>query len=438
MKLLLGTLFAVIIAGAFSQTIYSNADLRSGSSPGGTSCGHSDSYDFTGNSRGSFYVGFPTAVLSAPVSSALFYYKPTRCVNTDKLQFSVRTLKDATATFNEVGGINNQCPFLETKDTFEAVFDSSCTSQGIDVTSALNAALAANNNQFVLSLFDATKNNPNAENPNFCNRFSTPGVEPHFNDNSNCGVSVQSRQSFYLVVGSSTTAAPTTAAPSTAAPTTSAPTTAAPTSNSCAGANVSGPNVASPGRSVSVCSGNGYCVGQSCKCIPGYEGVECETQSPSKTCSSANVSGPNVASPGRSANQAQACNGNGACSNGKCACDAGFIGADCEVPVSTSCSSSNVSGPNVASPGRNAAQASVCNGNGYCLGQVCVCNAGFSGYDCQSTSTTSAPSTAAPSTTTTAPTQNISGDNNARVTSDTVKVVTAAGAILASAAALAL
>ena len=348
MKVLFCVLFAAILAGAFSQTIYSNADLSSGSSPGGTSCGHSNSYDFTGNSRGSFYVGFPTAGLSGPVSSALFYYKPTLCVNTDKLSFSVRTIKNAAATFNETGGINNQCPFLDAQDTFEAVFDSTCTSQGIDITTALNAALAVGNSQFVLSLFDATKYDPNATNPNFCNRFVTPNVEPHFNDQSNCGVHVQSGQSFYLIISSSSS---TTAAPSTAAPTTSAPSTAAPTT--------SAPSTAAPTTSTAA-------------------------------------------------------------------------------PVSPSCSSANVSGPNVASPARRLRQASQCSGNGVCSGQSCVCNAGFSGLDCETaTTTTTAPSTAAP-TTTSAPTENTSGDNNARATSSATKVASVAGLMGVAAAALAL
>ncbi|KAL0481157.1 hypothetical protein AKO1_012609 [Acrasis kona] len=140
-------------------------------------------------------------------------------------------------------------------------------------------------------------------------------------------------------------------------------------------------------------------------------------------------------------------------------CDANLSGDNNASPartVSQSCSNANLSGDNNASPART--EKVVCSGNGVCQGEVCKCNAGFKGAECQtpcipSTSTaaptsqppvaltpkptTTAPTTAAPSSiapTTTAPTSqppvgltpkptlpicgsendvNLSGDNNA-------------------------
>ncbi|KAL0488512.1 hypothetical protein AKO1_015717 [Acrasis kona] len=93
--------------------------------------------------------------------------------------------------------------------------------------------------------------------------------------------------------------------------------------------------------------------------------------------------------------------------------------------TSSSClPDANLSGDNNASPARAARTAPVCSGKGGCVNQVCVCNPGFEGenceYDCTTTTgaptttsppvkltprpTTSAPTTAAPTTTTVAPT----------------------------------
>jgi hypothetical protein len=343
-----------------------------------------------------------------------------RCVNTNYINFYVRTLP-ANFTFNEVNGIDNQCYFVTYEQNYPFTIDNNCNMAGVDVTSALNAALAAGNSELDLALFDQTITT--GSNPNFCNPFLNPNVTK-YNNFSNCGAEVQSSDynpsSFYIVVTSSSS---TTMASST---------TASPTSASCASANTSGQNVATPGRkrSNAVCSGHGYCSGQICKCIPGWQGTECQTQTPSTTCNTENTSGQNNASPARSfKRQSSVCSGHGTCNGQYCNCNAGWLGADCETPASPSCSNADTSGSNNASPARSfkkMRQASVCSGNGYCLGQICVCKAGFSGNDCQNASTTPAP------------TANTSGDNNAKEASSAAKYTSAAGLFLATCVAMAL
>jgi hypothetical protein len=207
-----------------ATTIYNTKDLISGSSPGGTSCGHSATgYDLTGNSRGPLYVGFPIDNIAAG-SRVSFHLKGSNCANVNKLSNTVSTVADPAATFGEQGGINNACPFITSNVQSQLTFDDNCVSQAIDVTAGVNAARTAGNNQLVLSIFSSTKYVENDPNPNFCNRFVTPSVEPHFNDNSNCGLHASSREgnpsSFYIVVSPATcpSASPSSAAPSTAAP----------------------------------------------------------------------------------------------------------------------------------------------------------------------------------------------------------------------------
>ncbi len=209
---------------ACDQTIYNTIDIRSGSSPGGTACAHSSTgYDLTGNSRGPLYVGFPIGNIDSS-ATVKFYLKGYNCANANRLANAVSTVLDAAATVNEVGGINN-CPFIDSAASTPLTFDANCVSQGVDVTAAFSAARSAGNSQLVLNVVSATA----IDTTNFCNRFVNPDVEPHFDDNSNCGLHANSRESnpssFYIVVSSSScpTNAPSTAAPSTAAPTTEPP-----------------------------------------------------------------------------------------------------------------------------------------------------------------------------------------------------------------------
>ncbi len=257
------------------------------------------------------------------------------------------------------------------------------------------------------------------------------------------------------------TVAPTTAAPSTAAPEPPVNETPAPTSPSCVAANISGPNNASPAKRTTVCSGNGECNGNVCVCANGYTGAECETAptTPAPTsasCVAANISGPNNASP---AKRTTVCSGNGNCNGNVCVCSPGFSGAECEnapstaaptvapstaaptvaptvapttaapstpAPTSGSCVNSNISGPNNASPAKR--QTAVCSGNGSCSeAQTCVCNAGWTGSECD------VQATAAP---TPGPTENISGENNARASSATTVALSGAALVVAAIALL--
>lgn len=186
-----------------TEVIYDNADMVEGSSPGGTECDHLSTYSLIGQSMGPLLMGFPISSLrGSTIVSAEFFLKPVKCVNADHLIFKLSVMSDPTTTFVEVNGIDNQCPFLNVKNPVNFFIDQkTCSMNGVDVTAALNAALAVNNNQLVLALADL--NAPNSSNPNFCNPFLTPG-ETRFNNFSNCGVLADSREyspsSFYIMV----------------------------------------------------------------------------------------------------------------------------------------------------------------------------------------------------------------------------------------------
>src|SRR3989338_3082201 len=228
-------LFVALVLSA-PITRYNSMDMNSGTSPGGTACGHSSTYTMTGDARGSMSLGFPIGDLDAS-SSVKFYFKGSGCVNADRLTFSLNILEDASATFTEVpSGINDQCPFFTTKSQSVFTLNSDCVNEGVDVTEAFNAAKTAGNAQLVLGFF----NSRNGDNVNYCNRFVTPGVEPHFSDNANCGLIANSHDvspsSFYIVVEQDSTTAPSmedTCAPCPCGSTTSKRRTGCPVCNVC-------------------------------------------------------------------------------------------------------------------------------------------------------------------------------------------------------------
>ncbi len=199
-------LFVALVLSA-PVTRYNSMDTNSGSSPGGTACGHSSTYTMTGDARGSLWLGFPIGDL-ATSSSVKFYFAGTGCVNADKISLSLNTV-DATATFTEVAsGIGNECPFFNSISSNVFSVGEDCVSEGIDVTATFNAAKAANNAQLVFGFFNSRQ----GDNVNYCNRFVTPGVEPHFSDSNNCGLVANSHDvnpsSFYLVVEQDSTPTP--------------------------------------------------------------------------------------------------------------------------------------------------------------------------------------------------------------------------------------
>lgn len=240
---------------------------------------------------------------------------------------------------------------------------------------------------------------------------------------------------FVFTLAQTTTTPPSTSEPVTSASptTTTTTTTAAPTTtstpNSCA-ANTSGHNLATPQkrgqRQNNVCSGNGYCSNNACVCLPGYEGSECQTKQPSQTCA-ANTSGNNVASPQRDLRQTP-CNGHGTCSNGTCTCTDGYLGADCQVPPSSSCIYARRT---VLRHGAMFRQSTVCSGNGYCVSTTCICNSGYSGANCE------VQGTGSPNSTTTSPAQNISGNNNAK-SANSATTAAALGSLMFACALIAL
>ncbi len=207
------------------KVVFAKNDLITGSSPGGTSCSHNIEYDFTGNSRGGFYIGFDISSTAVTPAKVEIYVRGRNCVNTDKLSLTISTLQDPMATITNQGGINAQCPFYNNQDTTRLNMEDDCISTPVDVTAAYNAAKAAGNSQLVLSMFSSI--DQTQSNPNFCNHFVTPGVEPHFNDNSNCGVTFYNsgnyRNDYLLAITPSTCTATTQAPQPSAPPTTTAP-----------------------------------------------------------------------------------------------------------------------------------------------------------------------------------------------------------------------
>jgi hypothetical protein len=93
-------------------------------------------------------------------------------------------------------------------------------------------------------------------------------------------------------------------------------------------------------------------------------------------------------------------------------------------PTSQTCSAANTSGGNNASPARfslkfSKKQAVVCNGNGHCAYQACVCYTGFSGADCEFLLSSTPP-----------PTENTAGDNNAKEASSGSKISSVAALLI--------
>lgn len=118
------------------------------------------------------------------------------------------------------------------------------------------------------------------------------------------------------------------------------------------------------------CNGNGKCgTDGTCDCYLGYTGVACQ-----EFC-------PNM------------CSGQGKCTDGRCLCLAGFIGADCSIK---SCCSGHgdctIPGTCICNPGWMGAQCEVgmqcpdpsCSGHGECKDGNCACEAGFTGVTCAS------------------------------------------------------
>jgi hypothetical protein len=188
-------------ATSTQSIIYNTKDMIYISSPGGTTCNHRANYSMVGVSQGPLYLSFPIANVPATVSSAKFFLKGTRCVNANRLKFYLFTMENASANFEEVNGLNNQCPIIYTNIPTEfSVSDSSCSNEGMNITAALNAAKAAGNNHLVLSLMDSIYTD--LDNPNFCNVFQNPNLNPRYDDNYNCGLLANSREynpsSFYI------------------------------------------------------------------------------------------------------------------------------------------------------------------------------------------------------------------------------------------------
>merc|ERR1711871_955409 len=109
------------------------------------------------------------------------------------------------------------------------------------------------------------------------------------------------------------------------------------------------------------CSGHGACDDGNCSCLKGWEGDDCETPSV-KNCP-------------------LNCSKHGECSSGKCACDYGYRGKGCQVMkcYHGALWESGIDGQNatevpedsVPKIGRN---------------QTCLCNEGWEGIHCNTTS----------------------------------------------------
>ncbi|MFC2015269.1 putative metal-binding motif-containing protein, partial [Chloroflexota bacterium] len=109
-----------------------------------------------------------------------------------------------------------------------------------------------------------------------------------------------------------------------------------------------------------VCSGSGICNSDgTCTCDENHDGEFCADK---------------MACDGISYDDENVCSGNGDCSIDGCACETGFTGVICSIPVGMTCGDVLYKDP------------VVCSGNGVCVAQDnCYCQEGFSGTICQST-----------------------------------------------------
>ena len=96
------------------------------------------------------------------------------------------------------------------------------------------------------------------------------------------------------------------------------------------------------------CGDNGKCVDGKCVCNQGYTGDNCQSKSTTNKCDNIN------------------CGDNGNCVEGKCVCNKGYMGDNCQSKSTTNkCDNIN------------------CNYNGNCVDGKCVCNQGFIGNNCE-------------------------------------------------------
>ncbi|KAL0480709.1 hypothetical protein AKO1_007003 [Acrasis kona] len=219
-----------------SIVVKNNKDVSFFSSPGGTSCSHSRTYNQVGQGRPSIIFSFSLSgvgSLTPGRSYAILDIRSTRCANANRI---VSFVASANPSYDLVESSSSCTNNLQSNVIGNSTFlqdGSGCRlSRQIDVTAAIYAARSARKNVVTFVLSTSTVND--ASNPNFCNRQVSPNVSPFFDSNNNCGVELNGREvvpsSFYLTLvnvgsGTTTTVAPTTTrAPETT--TTKAPTSA--------------------------------------------------------------------------------------------------------------------------------------------------------------------------------------------------------------------
>ena len=107
------------------------------------------------------------------------------------------------------------------------------------------------------------------------------------------------------------------------------------------------------------CNGNGQCENGVCKCKEGTSGFMCHLNSTKLMCF------------GVSGGDSRVCSGHGKClDTNVCSCQDGYTGTECQVPLCYGIPSTLTS--------------SVCSGKGTCKGQdTCECQSGFSGANCE-------------------------------------------------------
>ncbi|KAL0488818.1 hypothetical protein AKO1_009107 [Acrasis kona] len=194
-----------------SIVVKNNKDVSFFSSPGGTSCTHSKSYDQVGQGRPSVIFSFSLDRIGALIPGrtfALLDVRSTKCANSNRL---LSLLSSGNPSYNLVesspNGPSNYCVTnLQSSSVGNSTFaqdGNGCRlSRQYDVTGAIYEARGAGKNEvsFILStifIFDST-------NPNFCNRFLTPNVSTFYDNDNNCGILLNGREtppsSFYLTL----------------------------------------------------------------------------------------------------------------------------------------------------------------------------------------------------------------------------------------------